>query len=360
MKKWLTDILQGPTFDATRQAKADIATIGQAAGYHIIDIRRYGGLKESNEALMARIQGATAGVAQGDLLVYQYPSLNDGRYEDFFIRQMHRRGVRVVALIHDIETLRDQHAPRWIHEFAFFNQCDVLIVHSERMTAYLRQQGVTTPVVYQYLLDYLDDGATGVRHVIQPQDFQRRVVLAGNLQKSQYLGDWSAQTPITVFGAANPQLTRSLMANPQVDYRGSRVRRQLLRELPPTFGLAWDGNTATYRYSSYTRYNHPHKVSMYLSHGLPVIVWKEAAVADLIVRNHLGLAIDSLDQLDQAVQQLSAADLAAMLANVAQVGQLIRSGWFTRQALVAAEAKVLAPKFTLQVTGPLSQKVLSR
>ncbi|MGP4116204.1 sugar transferase [Levilactobacillus zymae] len=345
MKKWITDIVQEQTYDATRQAKFDIATIGQSMGYRVVNLFRYNDLKESNQAVRSRIDGITEAIAAGDLLVYQYPSLNSGRFENFFVDRMHQRHVKFVCLVHDVETLRDQRPPKWIDEVAYFNKCDVLIVHNHRMAAKLREMGVTTPMVYQYLLDYLDDNHEPDRYVATPEDFQRGVVLAGNLMKSRYIAHWDHATPITAFGNASPEVQEEFEANPQVDYQGKFYRWELIQRLPRTFGLAWDGDTSIYRYDDYTRYNHPHKVSMYLSHGLPVIVWRDAAVAKLIVTNGLGIAIDSLADIDAAIQEISDRELAQMLANVNAFGYLIRDGWFTRQGLQAAEQKIISPHF---------------
>jgi hypothetical protein len=58
MKKWITDIVQEQTYDATRQAKFDIATIGQSMGYQVVNLFRYNDLKESNQAVRSRIDGS--------------------------------------------------------------------------------------------------------------------------------------------------------------------------------------------------------------------------------------------------------------------------------------------------------------
>ncbi|WP_125768737.1 sugar transferase [Lapidilactobacillus wuchangensis] len=348
MKKWITDIIQPTTRDATRQAKADIAQIAKKMGYQISNIFRYNDAGESDQALSSRIDGITAAIAPGDLLVYQYPSLNSARFETRFIELMHVRNVKVICLIHDVLTLRNQpDTAVFLDEIAYFNSCDVLIVHNQRMAAKLQELGVTTKMVYQQLLDYLDDNHDDSRYTISPANFQRGAVIAGNILKSDYLSQWHYQTPITVFGVSDAATTEELQANPQVNYLGSRPRWDLIQELPQTFGLAWDSNTPEFRYRDYTQYNHPHKVSMYLAHGLPVIVWRQAAVAELIVQNHLGIAIDNLDQLDHVLAALSDQQIATMLTNVSHFGQLLRDGWFTRQGLQAAEQALIFPAFKL-------------
>ena len=38
----------------------------------------------------------------------------------------------------------------------------------------------------------------------------------------------------------------------------------------------------------YVRYNNPHKLSLYLSSGLPVVIWENAAEAEFVKRYGLG------------------------------------------------------------------------
>lgn len=346
MQKWITDIIQGNTFDATRQAKSDIATIAQQTGYQVTNIFRYIDTNETAQAKLARIDGITAAIAAGDVVVYQYPSLNSPTFEDYFLNRMHERHIKVICLIHDVFAFREPNRLKEFDEIGYFNRADVLIVHNRIMGAALRDLGVTTPMVCQPLLDSLDSTHEPDRYLSTPDNFSRSVVFAGNLIKFTSLGDWHYQTPITVFGFAHDDLVAKLNADPKVDYRGRRWQWDLVQELPRMFGLAWDSN-GIYAYNTYTQYNHPHKVSMYLAHGLPVIVWKKAAVANFIVANHLGLALDSLDDLDAAIANVTDEQISDLLAHVNRFGALIRDGWFTRQALLAAEQLLLFPEYQL-------------
>lgn len=343
MQKWITDIIQAATFDATRKPKSDIAIIAAQTGYKVANIFRYNDGYESPYAKLARIDGITAGIAKGDFVVYQFPSLNSGNFESYFVNRMHERGIKVICLIHDVDTLRNMAR---FNEIDYFNRCDVLIVHSRIMGAALRNLGVTTPMVFQVLADYLDDNHEPDRYRSTITNFKREVVFAGNLLKFHAIGDWNYDTPITAFGTTNEALQAKLTANTKVDFRGQRTGWDLIQELPKTFGLAWDSDYY-HAYNEYTKYNHPYKVSMYLSHGLPVIVWKEAAVANFIVDNHLGLAIDNLDELDATIQTISDEQISDLLDHVNQFGALIRNGWFTRQALQAAEQLLLFPDYQL-------------
>ncbi|MCI2172562.1 sugar transferase [Schleiferilactobacillus perolens] len=340
MRKWITRIIQGTSVDATAQAKDDIADIGVKNGYSPLHIFRYDSAYESDQAIQSRIDGITAAVAQGDLIVYQYPTLISPRFDRFFLDQMHRRAVKVVLLIHDVELLRGTNSSVSIDEIPYFNDADVLIIHNPAMGKKLRELGVKTPMISQYLLDYLDDHHDWRRLFTSPEEFTRTLVLSGNLFKSSYLTGWSQETPITVFGIANDNIKNGLDNNPKVDYRGSFWRDDLINKLPKGFGLAWDSDSNMGKYGSYTRFNHPHKLSLYLSHGMPVIVWNQSAVAPFVEANHLGMAIGSLSEIDKLIASIPDEQISDMLTHVNDIGVLLRDGYFTTRALIEAEQQV--------------------
>ena len=340
MRKWITRIIQSTTVDATAQAKDDIADIGEKNGYSPLHIFRYDSAYESNQAIQSRIDGITAAVAQGDLIIYQYPTLIGPRFDRFFLDQMHRRGAKVVLLIHDVELLRGTNSGVSIDEIPYFNDADVLIIHNPTMGKKLQELGVKTPMVSQYLLDYLDDHHDWRRLFTSPQEFTKTLVLSGNLFKSTYLTDWNQETPITVFGIADDNIKSKLNSNPQVDYRGSFWRDELINKLPKGFGLAWDSDSNMGNYGSYTRFNHPHKLSLYLSHGMPVIVWNQSAVAPFVEANHLGVTIGSLGEIDELIKNISDEQISDMLTHVNNMGVLLRDGYFTTRALFGAEQQV--------------------
>ena len=83
----------------------------------------------------------------------------------------------------------------------------------------------------------------------------------------------------------------------------------------------------------YLRINNPHKTSLYLAAGFPVIIWKQAALAPFIVENGLGLAVDSLEELPRLLEQLTDEEYRGFVANVASFGALLRRGAYIRKAL---------------------------
>ncbi len=111
---------------------------------------------------------------------------------------------------------------------------------------------------------------------------------------------------------------------------------EFIRSADGDFGLVWDGDsleTCQGDFGEYLRYNSPHKVSFYLRAGLPVIIWREAAVAPIIEHEGIGFTIGSIAELEQRLQGLTSAELEQMRKNVARVSARLASGQFFREAL---------------------------
>jgi len=80
-------------------------------------------------------------------------------------------------------------------------------------------------------------------------------------------------------------------------------------------------------------YNNPHKTSLYLLCGLPIIIWDKAAIAAVIKERQLGICISSLEELDGKLKNLSNEDYQKMVNNVAEVREQIISGGFLKVAM---------------------------
>ena len=79
----------------------------------------------------------------------------------------------------------------------------------------------------------------------------------------------------------------------------------------------------------------PRVVSLYLSEGLPLIVWKWSALAEIVRENNLGLVVDKIADIPGAIAALSAEEYDQMAAAARQWGARIRRGDMTREALDA-------------------------
>ncbi|WP_156319404.1 hypothetical protein [Secundilactobacillus paracollinoides] len=80
-------------------------------------------------------------------------------------------------------------------------------------------------------------------------------------------------------------------------------------------------------------YNNPHKASLYLSSGLPVIVWKDAALSDFVVSNKVGFVISKLDDIDSMMNQITQQDYHELKKNVKRISLQMRSGYYIKTAM---------------------------
>ena len=100
--------------------------------------------------------------------------------------------------------------------------------------------------------------------------------------------------------------------------------------------MVWDGPSAESCegvFGEYLKYNNPHKCSLYLAAGLPVIIWKQAALAPFIVGNHLGFCVNSLDEIDSVLDKITDEEYKTISQNCRKIGEKIRSGYFLTKAL---------------------------
>lgn len=333
MRKWITKVIQEDSRDSVSKAREDVFVLARAMDYHPIYIYRYEDRNENQYALHSRIDGITAGVFSGDLLIYQYPSYNGLSFDRFFLARMKERGIYVSLFIHDIEYLRGAVNKR--DEIELFNLADSLVIHGEKMKEILYQDGVTTPMIKKELFDYLHAS----KNIIQQNNWvPMQLIIAGNLNKSVFLSEWNQNTPLLAFGDYNLS-----EFSENVFYQGSYTSEELIYKLPQnSFGLAWDTNLSSGgNYGEYTRYNAPHKISLYLSIGIPVIVWEYSGIASFVKKYNVGFTINNLEEIDQLLSTTSLDKLKEMRKNAIVISRQLRNGIFTRKSLLSIELKIL-------------------
>lgn len=352
MKYVLSEAVPAADRTAWSKARSDAETIARGAGFQSIVVegiagRSDAGLRDKASAhleMSRRWARAFAAVPDGATVLLQLPLVNNAMALPMLIRQAVKRRVEVVGLIHDLEALRmitDASLPRQtrlrmrIEELGALKACSRLIVHNDAMAAVLREQGITTPVTVLGIFDYLLDERPYGRSWAQSAFVGDRtsLVFAGNLspEKSGFLYRVPTGVELELYGGryeAND--------NPQLHYHGSFAADDLVEHLAGGWGLVWDGPnplTCEGPYGAYLRYNNPHKLSLFLAAGFPVVVWDEMALAPLVRQYQLGLTVSSLAEVPEAVAALSEEDYLRLQLRVASFGATLRSGQWLRAAL---------------------------
>lgn len=283
--------------------------------------------------LSAYLREAIAG-ANPQVVYIQYPAYSAVVMDHALKILRKRSSAKIVLLVHDVESLRmsADHPEFLTAEIHRFNSVDGLIVHNQAMADWLSDHGVTVPMSQLQLFDY-----------INPQQLitdatSSNICFAGNLRKAQFLNDVPfTQLQVDVFGNG---LT---LTNSQLIDHGSKSPDELPKYLTDRFGLIWDGDSAdtcSGEYGEYLKYNSPHKASLYLSSGIPVIVWSQSALAPVVESLGVGFAVNSLADIEPMLNKLSDVDDRRMKAAALLVALKLRSGQMIESAVDSIEQKL--------------------
>ena len=285
-------------------------------------------------------------VSENDTVIYQHPMYGSRLALQKVKEIKKKKGCSFIAVIHDLESLRNGVEGEYtvntntsdIADNQLLKLFDKIICHNESMMKYLKDKGFEEEkLINLEIFDYLCDAPFKE----QNQNLSKpEIAIAGNLSwgKSRYVYELGSivkkESNITINVYGN-KFDKS-KATDTMCYKGTFRPDDLPGTLEGNFGLVWDGVSAEScvgNTGEYLRYNNPHKTSLYIASGIPVIVWREAAIADFIIRNGIGITVDSLYDVEEAIKNITKHDYDRMRENTIAVGKKLRDGYFTKKAL---------------------------
>lgn len=264
----------------------------------------------------------------GDLLLVQYPwyPQKAAPIVRYALHLLQWKGAKTAAIVHDLDSLRrlEDEDARWSDQ-ELLPRFDRVIVHTGRMADYIAGQGVQEDAVVELqLFDRLTDAP------IPERTLEMSVCVAGNLtrKRSRYLHDLPrGKVQWHLFGDS----WKGKAKRTDIIYHGGKYEG-----LEGSFGLCWAGmstRVVSGAQGAYMMLTSPRVISLYLTQGMPVIVWKWSAIADYVRENKLGLVVDSIDQIPRAIGALTAEEYTEMAASARAWGEKLRRGDMTRAAL---------------------------
>ena len=343
----------GGSMTAGVKAREDVETILDRAGFSRLTVlEATAGHEKLGEKLRSHVQPSRQWAALlkklkgGDTFFLQLPLSEHTALLFRFLALLERRGVRVIALIHDLECLRQNRAgaeaggilsrgKMFLEEQVSLRHCHRIIVHNPVMAAALEKQGIgKEKLVSLGLFDYLMEDAAPEE--LSPLGDPEGIVIAGNLspEKAGYVYHLPEEGPSYNLYGVNFAGARGKRAY----YYGAFTPEALPHVLRGRFGLVWDGPSAESCegiYGEYLRLNDPHKTSLYLAAGLPLILWREAALAPWVEEQGLGITVASLHEIREKLAALSGEEIAAMAQRAAAAGKELRRGGRLKAALAA-------------------------
>ena len=244
--------------------------------------------------------------------------------------------------MHDVEELRKfRYNDYYSHEFEVMMELsDVLIVHNTKMAEFFIEKGLPEEkIVILEIFDYLQSSECETS-----PEFARQITVAGNLdtKKCAYIGQLQQLKGIDI-QLYGPNFDEKMKNYGNIHYGGSLLPDEVPQRLTKGFGLVWDGTSidgCQGDAGQYLRYNNPHKLSLYLSSGLPVVIWSGAAEADFVKRHNVGIAVESLLELPDQMTQITAESYNIMMENVAKLSYKLKNGYYADHALKEALCKI--------------------
>lgn len=272
----------------------------------------------------------------GHTLILQYPFACDRISHYIYCRLVSQN--RSILLVHDVEALRDMGRYSLEEELRIFRSAACLIVHNARMEAVLREHGVTVPVIKLGLFDYLLEAPLPARE----RRLAPAIAFAGNLEKSTFLHTSELGGIPMDMHLYGPNFSAGMIPGQRVHYHGTYPPNQIPYELEGSFGLVWDGDDITScsgPYGQYLHYNNPHKFSLFIAACLPVITWREAAIAEVIEREGIGFCVDALTEIPERIAALSEETYQGYREHLRVLQQRVCTGFYVRRAVEQALAR---------------------
>lgn len=262
-----------------------------------------------------------------DRIIIQYP-MHDG-YN--WMLKMITNVRKCTIIIHDLTELRVGNNSG--NEIKRIQNAEYIISHNNKMTQYLISNNIDKNQIMQLqIFDYLTNNNT---HKITHFRDSAGLCFAGNLQKAGFLYSMPQEVynlGINLYGI-NFQKEYTVSG---LHYYGAFDSEVIHEVIQGRFGLVWDGDSSedcVGNFGEYMKYNNPHKLSMYMAAGLPVIVWKQAAVSNFVLESNIGFAVSSLKEIVDIDRKITEEQYHEMEKNVFKWNTMITQGLILKNIL---------------------------
>ena len=323
-----TDMKNG---SASFKAPEDVLSIAKHVSYEDYTINvvyKYGSIIRVLNCIWQIIR-IKKYIPKGSTILYQYPDFHplSMLFVMFFLR------MPISAIIHDINSLRNSGHIIW-YERQLLKRFNCLIVHTTAMENFLKNDCNIVNVKYYVLnaFPYLAEVDTNGR------ENEPNVCFAGNIDKSKFLPDFFAlNTKIKINLYGNKKNTDVSMFK-NVSYNGYFSPNNVIG-LKGSWGLVWDGdtvNTCSGLMGNYHKIIAPHKFSLFVVSGMPVVVWSKSAMSDLVKQKKIGICVDSISNLFEVLISISDAEYKQYQLNIIKYAkEVLALGINLREILLA-------------------------
>lgn len=285
---------------------------------------------------LAGVIKAPFALQKGDVLILQYPLK---KYYTFTCDMAHLRGAKIITIIHDLGSFRRK-ALTIEQEIERLNHSDIVIAHNEKMREWLHAHGCKAILSELGIFDYLSSAPLPEEKASTTgRDRKFTVVYAGALtqRKNAFLYEWGTYIKsydVALYGRNFDM--NAVKGKERFHYYGFAQSDDFISNVKGDFGLVWDGSSVSScegNFGEYLKLNNPHKTSFYLRSGLPVIIWKQAALAHFVSSHGIGICINSLEELDDIMKNMTIEEFSRMKANVLRESRRLQAGHYASFAI---------------------------
>lgn len=317
MKNYIITTNPSISYDGSIKPRTDIADIlSNKMGFQKINYPMF--MKDQNyhninEKVIAKIPS-------NSVIYFQFPSYTSTNQDLDLIQKAHDKKVKIVAIVHDINSLRG--FKETITEDVFvLNHFDLITLPSISAANELKNHGLEVQFIIQKgPFDFITSSPKQISH------HSNKVSFAGNLSKEKagFLAS-IGNVRLVVYGS---NLTFKLSNNSR--YAGERSNEELIPLLTDGYGLLWDGDgVSANSFKKYEKYNWQYKLSLYLAAGILPIADINSNVGKWIIKMNCGVVLHDLSELKFAIDNINTSEYQVMLRNVIVQQIRVRTGYYT-------------------------------
>ncbi len=273
-----------------------------------------------------KFRGCFDDLWKGDTLIVQTPFMTSGIIMRRLFKSLMKRGVEIYVVIHDLNDFLE-------NCMGLCSACDGVLVNNEKVAAELKRQKLSIGKIVSFdLYDYyIPEGISG-----SCGEFSQKgpVVIAGTLSREEagYIYHLPDNCDFRLYGNGyEGKVTHSIA------FGGEYLPNDLPFMLKGSFGLVWTGTspmTCMGLAGDVIKTYNPMQLSLYLSSGLPVIVWSESAAADFVIQKGCGFTVSSLAEIGYRLNSMSEKTYNKMKKSAEGVGIPMRDGCYGRSAFM--------------------------
>lgn len=285
---------------------------------------------------------ALKSIQRDDVVVLQYPVK---KYFELICHVAHWRGAKVITFVHDLGSFR-RRSLSIEREIVRLNHADLVIAANNHQREWLIEEGCKSLITVYGLHDYLTDIEMPCNHTALSYDAEGKprfsLYFVGNLAPHingylYALANAMTHTDLYLYGAG---FDSSYAGNLSTIHNVGFARDlDLMTAHRGDFGISWYGDSlegAAGRMGDYMEMNTPHKLSLYLRCGTPIVIWRKAAMASMIEQEGIGIVVDSLSEIEQRLDALTLEEYTTMQNNVKRIAKGIAEGASCQRAFTEA------------------------